>query len=137
MPDLQKPIRQMEQRLGEVSREVLRIEAHIRRGEPRAAQARIAGVRDQVESLQNDSNTPLQLAAVGAQLGLMSGSGSWLRGRIPGALVCGIGGWMYGQSVLNTHARELDDLLEHLDYLEEHITAPDPATGNKEPSPSS
>lgn len=121
MADLQKPIRQLQQRMGEASREILRIEAHIRRGEQRAALARINGVRDQLSSLSSDSDTALQLAAVGAQLGLMSGGGSWLRGRIPAALLCGIGGWMYGQSMLMDYHREVTELLKHLDYLEQEL----------------
>ncbi len=126
MADLQKPIRQMEQRLGEVSREILRIEAHLRRGESRAAGARIAGARDQLRSLRGESDTPLQLLVVGSQLGLLSGGGSWLRGRLPAALLCGVGGWMYGQSILADHQRELEQLSGHLDYLEDHLSASAP-----------
>lgn len=121
MPDLRKPVRQMEQQIGKVSREILRIEAHIRRGEQRAAEARIDGVRDQLGSLVNQSDAPLQMTVLGAQLGLMSGKGSWLRGRLPAALVCGIGGWMYGQSVVLGHRRDVRELAEHLDVLEEQL----------------
>lgn len=121
MADLQKPIRQMEQRLGDVSREILRIEAHLRRGEHRAASARIEGARAQLSSLRKESGAPLQLMVVGSQLGLLSGKGSWLRGRIPAAIVCGVGGWMYGQSILSGHHRELEQLWDHVDYLESHL----------------
>lgn len=122
MPDLQKPIRQMEQRLGDLSREILRIEAHLRRGEARAASARIDGVRDRLQGLRQEVDTPLQLTLVGAQLGLLSGGGSWLRGRLPAALLGGVGGWMYGQSVLLGHHRELDQLADHVDYLDEQLS---------------
>lgn len=123
MADLQKPIRQMEQRLGELSREVLRIEAHIRRGEERAAAARIDGVRQGLMALRGDVDTPMQLTIVGAQLGLMSGRGSWLRGRLPCALVCAVGGWMYGQSLLSSQRHELQQLSDHVDYLESHLSS--------------
>ncbi len=124
MANLQKPVRQMEQRLGELSREVLRIEAHLRRGEERAASARIDGVRQSLAALRGDVDTPMQLTIVGAQLGLMSGKGSWLRGRLPCALVCAVGGWMYGQSLLNGQRREIEQLADHVDYLESHLSAP-------------
>lgn len=121
MADLQKPIRRLEQRLGETSREILRIEAHIRRGEPRAASARIKGVRDQIESMEESADTALQLAVVGGQLGMFSGGGSWIRGRIPAAVVCAVGGWMYGQSLHTGYRRELQELKAHLDFLESQI----------------
>lgn len=117
MPDLQKPIRQNEERLGEVSREILRIESHIRRGEMRAATARIQGARAQLQALQADRETSMQLAIVGAQMGLLSG-GDWLRGRLPAALICGIGGWMYGQSLSNSQSEELEEMEAHLDRLQ-------------------
>ena len=121
MPDLQKPIRQLEQRLGDVSREILRIESHLRRGEHRAATARIDGVRQRLNSLREELDTPMQLTVVGFQLGLLSGGGSWLRGRLPAALLGGIGGWMYGQSALLEHHREIEHLADHLSYLEEQL----------------
>lgn len=124
MADLQKPIRQLQQQVGDASREILRIEAHIRRGELRAASARIDGVRRQLAGLKSHSDTALQLAAVGAQLGLLSGGGSWLRGRIPAALLCAAGGWMFGQSMLLDVEREIDALLDHVSYLEEQTAEP-------------
>ncbi len=120
MADLQKPIRQMEQRLGDVSREILRIEAHLRRGELRAAGARIDGVRQQLMSLSGESDTAMQMTLVGAQLGLLSG-GNWLRGRVPAAILCGIGGWMYGQSLLSGQRREVQHLAMHVEYLDEQL----------------
>lgn len=128
MADLQKPIRQMEQRLGDVSREILRIEAHIRRGESRAARARIDGVRQQLMSLHGQSDTALQLTMVGAQLGILSG-GTWLRGRIPAAILCGIGGWMYGQSLLQGQRREVAQLAAHVEYLDAQIDSKNKANG--------
>lgn len=121
MADLQKPIRQIQQRIGEASRDILRVEAHIRRGEPRAARARIQKVRNDLQSLREHSDTPLQLAMIGAQMGLMSAGGSWLRGRVPAALVCGVGGWMYGHSMLLDYRREIDQLAEHVDFLHRQV----------------
>lgn len=135
MANLQKTAQQMEQRLGEVSREILRIEAHIRRGEMRAASARIEGVRQQLSVLKADAETPMQLTMVGAQLGLMSGGSNWLRGRLPAAIICGIGGWMYGQTLVSGQQREVDQLASHLDYLESHLDAPAPAENSTKASP--
>ncbi len=130
MPDLQKPIRQLEQEIGEVSREIIRIEAHIRRGEGRAASARIDGVRQHLDAMENNAEVALQLAVVGAQIGLFSGGGSWLSGRLPAALLCGVGGWMYGQSMLLSQRRDLQELAEHIDYLEEHLAGDESTTSN-------
>lgn len=118
MPDLQKTVRQVEERLGELSREILRIEAHVRRGEQRAALARIRGARHQLSTFQGDRETAMQVALVGAQMGLLSG-GDWLKGRLPAALIGGLGGWLYGQSITSNQRAELQELEEHLDYLEE------------------
>ena len=124
MADLQKPIRQMEQNLGEVSREILRIEAHLRRGEQRAASARIDGARQHLSALRSDYDTAMQLTVVGAQLGLMSGGGNWLRGRIPAAILFGVAGWMYGQSLSSQQNQELEELSAHLDFLESQLDSP-------------
>ena len=120
MADLQKPLRQMEQRLGDLSREVLRIEAHLRRGEFRAAGARIDGVRGQLISLSGKSETAMQTTMVGAQLGLLSG-GNWLRGRLPAAIIGAVGGWMYGQSLLLSQQREVGQLAQHVEYLDQQL----------------
>ena len=135
MPDLQKPARQMEQRLGEVSRELLRIEAHLRRGESRATAARIDGLRDHLQSVKRELDVPLQLTAVGAQMGALAGGGSWLRGRLPAALLGAVGGWMYGQTLLMSHHREIAELEDHLNYLESELVSL--VRGGDEPSSSS
>lgn len=134
MADLQKPIRQMEQRMGDISREVLRIEAHLRRRELRAARARIDGVRQQLLALHKGSDGAMQLTLVGAQLGFLSG-GDWLRGRLPAALLGGLGGWMYGQSLLTKQRHEIEHLAAHVAYLEEQLHRAADADA-KEPSPS-
>ncbi len=137
MADLQKPLRQMEQRLGDLSREILRIESHIRRGEQRAASARIDGAHRHLQSLREEVDMPLQLTVVGFQLGLFSGRGNWLRGRLPAALLGGIGGWMYGQSALQNHRRELDQLADHVGYLDELLSSMDSDSDEPPASPTS
>ncbi len=122
MPDIQRTVQQLEHRLGEVSREVLRIESHLRRGEFRAAKARIGGARMQVEGLKTDRSAVMQTTLVGAQLGLLSG-GHWLRGRLPAAILLGLGGWMVGQSLLDRQVREIEEVINHLDFLEAQIEA--------------
>lgn len=115
-------MRQLEQRLGETSREILRIEAHIRRGEERAARARIEGVRDQLHALRADAETPMRLTLLGAQLGVMSG-GNWMRGRLPAALLIGAAGWLLGQAMADNERKEGHSLARHLDYLEEQLNS--------------
>ena len=120
MPDVQKTVQQLEHRLGEVSREVLRIESHMRRGEFRAARARLSGLKDQVDAMTSDSSTPLQMTIIGAQMGFLSG-GNWLRGRLPAALLLGVGGWLFGQSLAHQGVNEVAAIQDHLRALEEEL----------------
>ncbi|RVU48717.1 hypothetical protein EA187_04615 [Lujinxingia sediminis] len=117
MPNFQGPLQQLESELGGLSRELIRVEAHMRRGELRAARARLGGLRAQLELSSSNASTANQLAVIGAQVGLMSGGSDWLRGRLPAALICAAGGWLYGQSVLESRRRELRELRAHTEAL--------------------
>ncbi len=129
MSSLQQAPGQFEEQVGAIAQEILRIEAHLRRQEFRAASARIGGAFQQLQGLRRDSSTVVQSTLAGARLGLSAGGGSWLRGRLPAALISAIGGWMYGQSLHLENQRTLDQLGEHLHHLQERIPA--------EPTPSS
>ncbi|RDV39243.1 hypothetical protein DV096_01320 [Bradymonadaceae bacterium TMQ3] len=117
MPNFQGPLQQLESELGGLSRELIRVEAHMRRGELRAARARLGGLQAQLELSSSNASTANQLAVIGAQVGLMSGGSDWLRGRLPAALICAAGGWLYGQSVLESRRRELRELRAHTEAL--------------------
>ena len=125
MPDLQANSRQLDEQIGAIAQELLRIEAHLRRGESRAASARIGGARQQLSALRSDASAVFQSMLGGARLGLMAGTPRWLRGRLPATVIGAIGGWMYGQSVQLEHQRTFDQLDEHIDFLEEQLVADD------------
>jgi len=92
MANLRGPLQQLENELGALSRELIRVEAHIRRGEMRAARARLGGLRAQLDMSETSSGAANQITVIAAQLGLMSGGSEWLRGRLPAALLFGVGG---------------------------------------------
>ncbi|RAL23580.1 hypothetical protein DL240_05320 [Lujinxingia litoralis] len=121
MANLRGPIQQLENELGALSRELVRVEAHIRRGEFRAARARLSGLRTQLELSEDSSGPANQLAVIGAQVGLMSGGSDWLRGRLPAALLCAAGGWLYGQSLLEGRRREMAELRAHVAGLDARV----------------
>ena|SRR5690554_2923135 len=117
MANLRGPLQQLENELGALSRELIRVEAHIRRGEMRAARARLGGLRAQLDMSETSSGAANQITVIAAQLGLMSGGSEWLRGRLPAALLFGVGGWLYGQSVIESRRRELRELRTHAEAL--------------------
>lgn len=117
MVNLRGPLQQLESELGALSRELIRVEAHMRRGEMRAARARLGGLRAQLDMSGTNSGAANQLTLIAAQVGLMSGGSEWLRGRLPAALLCAAGGWLFGQSILESRRRELRELRAHADAL--------------------
>lgn len=117
MANLRGPLQQLENELGALSRELIRVEAHIRRGEMRAARARLGGLRAQLDMSETNSGAANQITVIAAQLGLMSGGSEWLRGRLPAALLFGVGGWLYGQSIIESRRRELRELRTHAEAL--------------------
>lgn len=119
MADFMKPIAQTEQRLGQYSMRLVRIEAHLRRGEKRAARAQMNGFVEELEEFRRNMEFPMQMTLVCAQLGLLSGKGPLIRGRLAAALVCGVGGWLYGNAAIAKHQSVVDDLLELAHQLKE------------------
>ena len=109
MPNFLDSNAETDQRLGEYSARLFRIEAHLRRGEKRAAGAQLDGFIDELARFADDMDFPLETMIVGSQLGFFTG-GPLLRGRLPAALVGGLVGWFYGQQSLRLHRMHLEDL---------------------------
>ena len=106
----------VDQRLGEFSARVFRVEAHLRRGERRAARAQLDGFLEEIDAFSREMELPLETIIVGAQLGFFSG-GSLLRGRIPGAMIGAAAGWLYGQHSLQNHRLFLEEILTRVEEL--------------------
>lgn len=81
-----------------------------------------------------NASTANQLAVIGAQVGLMSGGSDWLRGRLPAALLCAAGGWLYGQSALESRRRELRELRAHTEALAAELENALASTGDAPPN---
>lgn len=107
-----------EQRLGEYAGRLFRVEAHIRKGEMRAARARLDGFVDELDAFAVEMELPLETVVVGAQLGFFSGS-PLIRGRLPAALVGATAGWLFGQHVIQRHRIFLDQLVDRTSELYE------------------
>jgi gas vesicle protein len=112
-----------EQRIGEYATRLLRIEAHIRRGEKRAAAARLVGFRQEIAKFMHELEFPLEMTIIGSQLGFFSGKGSFLTGRLPGAIVGAMAGWLFGQSQTSGHHRYLVEIYQRVDMLEQALIA--------------
>jgi hypothetical protein len=112
-----------EQRIGEYATRLLRVEAHVRRGETRAAAARLVGFKEEVVSFMRELEFPLEMTIIGSQLGFFSGKGSFLTGRLPGAIVGGLAGWLFGQSQTAGHHRYLADIYQRVDMIERGLIA--------------
>lgn len=93
------------------------IEAHLRRGERRAARARLEGFLDELVDFAREVEFPLETMVVGAQLGFFSGGGELFRGRIPGAILGMAAGWLYGQQAMQRHRLALEQLAERVALL--------------------
>jgi hypothetical protein len=117
MSNFLKKQSQVEERLGEYANRILRIEAHLNRGEHRAARARLNGLLDELEDFLDELEFPIETTIIGVQLGFFSGKGSLLRGRLPAAVIGGAAGWLYGQSSAQAYCRRVFELLERVEQL--------------------
>lgn len=122
--------------VSEFEARLARIESHLRRGEKRAARARLTGFLEELVEFAHEIELPLETIVVGSQLGFFSG-GSVLRGRIPAALIGGVAGWLYGQQVLQRHRLVLESLAERVAALTLFLEADandelGPSTGESE-----
>jgi hypothetical protein len=110
MSNFLKLTSQIENQLGQFATRLLRIEAHVRQGDLRAATHRLDGFFQELDEFEDDIEFPIELVVVGSQLGFLSGGGSWIRGRIPAALVGGAAGWLFGQSAAHEYRETIQEL---------------------------
>ena len=108
---------QIEQRLGQYATRLFRVEAHIRRGEVRAARKRLEGLLEDIEQFERDVQFPAELTIVGAQIGFFSGKGHLFRGRLPAALMGAAAGWLYGQSTACEYQEAIDEVKSRVETL--------------------
>lgn len=121
MSDFMKLNARSEMRLGEYAMRLVQIESHIGRGELRAARARIAGLADELEAYRQEANFPVEMVLIGSQLGLLSGKGPLVRGRLPGVLLGGVAGWFIGHSLTWRNRRYLQEIIERVTLLEKGL----------------
>lgn len=112
MPSLFSKYEEREKRLAEYSRRLVRIEAHMRRNEYRAARRRLNTLLAELDSYVDDLEFPLESTFIGAQLGLLSGNGPLLTGRLPGAVIGAVGGWLFGHATAKSQETYLSELIE-------------------------
>ncbi len=110
MSNFLKLTSQIENQLGQFATRLLRIEAHVRQGDLRAATHRLDGFFQELDEFEDDMEFPIELVVVGSQLGFLSGNGSWVRGRIPAALIGGAAGWLFGQSAAHEYRETIQEL---------------------------
>ncbi len=129
MANFLKLTSQVETRLGEYATRLLRVEAHVRQGDLRAATHRLEGFVQELEEFERDLEFPFEMVLVGTQLGFLAGKGSWLRGRLPAALIGGAAGWLFGQSTAHTYKQTIEELKLRAQAIAlqlEEATAPPP-----------
>lgn len=127
MADFMQLAAQNEQRIGHYATRLFRIEAHLRRGERRAARAQLAGFVDELQSYRMSMEFPLQATVVGAQMGLLSGDGPLVRGRVAAAVLGAAAGWLYGNAMSMRQVQSVDDLLERVRALESEFAEQSPS----------
>jgi hypothetical protein len=110
MSNFLKLTSQIENQLGQFATRLLRIEAHVRQGDLRAATHRLDGFFQELDEFEDDMEFPIELVVVGSQLGFLSGNGSWIRGRIPAAMIGGAAGWLFGQSAAHEYRETIQEL---------------------------
>lgn len=102
---------EIELRINDYALRLGRVDAHLRRGEKRAAKAQLDGFLEELVEFSKEIELPLETIVVGGQLGFFSG-GELFRGRLPGALLGAAAGWLYGQQVMQRHRLAIEALAE-------------------------
>lgn len=117
---------EVEARIREYAARLHTIEAHVRRGERRAARARLDGFLEELIDFANEVELPVETMIVGAQLGFFSG-GELLRGRLPATVIGMAAGWLYGQQTMRRSRLALEEIAEGVAMLMLMLEAePDP-----------
>lgn len=123
MSNFMKLSARAEQRIGEYATRLLQIESHLRRGEKRAATARLIGFKEELVDYMRELEFPLEMTIIGSQLGFFSGRGSFLTGRLPAAIVGAAAGWFFGQSQTASHHQYLEEIYQRVDMIERALIA--------------
>ena len=84
---------------------------HLRRKEERAARAQLDGLLEELVAFKQDIAFPAEYVIAGANVGLLSGKGSLMRGRFPAVIVGAVAGWLYGQASRSRQHEFIDELL--------------------------
>ncbi len=116
---------EIDARLRDYDARLRTIEAHIRRGERRAALARLDGFLDELLQFVREVELPWETVIVGAQLGFFSG-GEVLRGRIPSAFLGAAAGWLYGQQMVLSRRVALERLAQRVADVMMSLESPEP-----------
>lgn len=106
-------------RIDELAAQLTRVEIHVRRKERRAAKARLQLLYQDMEMVLNELSMPLDFIIAGANLGLISGRGSFLRGRLPAIGFGVVAGWMAGQAAVLKQRHFAEAILERALELEQ------------------
>lgn len=126
---------EIELRINDYALRLGRIDAHVRRGERRAATAQLSGFLEELVEFAREIELPLETIVVGSQLGFFSG-GELFRGRLPGALLGAAAGWLYGQQVMQRHRIAIQAMAEKVAlitvYLEREAVETPAATSTEE-----
>lgn len=112
---------QQDHRVEHYAARLYRIEIHLRRNERRAARAQLDHMALELQDLERDLELPFEFILAGANLGLLSGKGSSLRGRLPATLFGVAAGWLFGQAATMDRRRLVRELLIQTLLLEEHL----------------
>ncbi len=108
-------------RIDELAAQLTRIEIHVRRKEKRAAKARLHLLYQDMENVLNELSFPMDFMLAGANLGLLSGKGSFVRGRLPAALLGGVAGWMMGQASVLKQRQFVEAIFERAMEIHQYI----------------
>ena len=100
-----------DQRVDYFTARLYRIEVHLRRKEERAARAQLDGLLEELVAFKQDIAFPAEYVIAGANVGLLSGKGSLVRGRLPAVVVGAVAGWLYGQASRSRQHGFIDELL--------------------------
>lgn len=112
---------QQDHRVEHYAARLYRIEIHLRRKERRAARAQLDNMVLELQDLERELELPLEFVLAGANLGLLSGKGSTLRGRLPATLLGVAAGWLFGQAATVEKRRLVRELLIQTLLLEEQL----------------